>query len=494
MTRRHSGVLSLVLLLVACGSSDGTLTAPGEPATIQVNTQALSLPQKGAAQLTAKVVDAQGTELAGRPLTFTSESSDLVTVTSAGLVVSVGPAGSAVVKVASGSLEASVTVTVAQTPTTLRSLSPVVVLPGISRQLSTTVLDAVGAPIADAQVLYSSAVPELSVSPDGLLAALGQPGTFAVTATVGPHQATIQIVVPTHPAGQVVATQNLTLAPWGVGISTRGTAYVTIPASGAPRLERVSLPSFTVTPGPAGTAGGSPLSVAFSWDGAFAYVPWLAPGALTIVDVQLNQVAGSVRDLPAELYGVLLTRNDSTIYVTANNDLMYVIDAATRAVTTTVDLKGVSNYLVQHPSLPHLFASSFNAAKVVEVDEVTYEVLRTLPVGGKPQGLAISPDGTEMYVADELGRLVVWDLQSNALKQEVSVPPGAFGLTLTPDADQIYVTIAGGANGAVQIYDRNSRALIGTINTGGSPRRVAFDITGNLAIVTNDASQVHFIK
>jgi len=131
---------------------------------------------------------------------------------------------------------------------------------------------------------------------------------------------------------------------------------------------------------------------------------------------------------------------------------------------------------------------------VLEIDEDTHEVLRRLPVGGRPQGLAVSPDGTELYIADELGHLVVWDLPANTLKQEVSAPPGAFGLALTPDAAQIYITVAGGTDGVVAVYDRASRALVRTIATVARPGGSRFDITGETAIVTNEASEVQIIK
>jgi len=489
---RISSTLALSLLIVGCSSEPPT--GPGGPAAVIVSPPAISLRQRGAAQLSARVVDARGTELPGEPLTFTSENQDLVTVTPTGLVNSMGPAGSTIVTAASGSLHRSVTVTVSQTPSSLEIHSPVVVLPGASRQLAVIVLDATGHPILDAPVVYSSNAPEISVSSEGLVTGLGQPGTFVVTVTVGELQRPLQIVVPTHPAGIVAATQPLSFSSWGIAVSPRGVVFITEPATGSPALVRANLPSFAISPGPAGMPGGSPLSVGFSSDGAFAYVPALSPGTLSIINTSLNEIVADVPGLPVNLYGVLVAADDSTVYVTADNDSMYVIDPLARKVIASVDLKAVSNQLALHPTLPHVLASSFNAAKVIEIDEVTHQVLRTFAIGGHPQGLAVSPDGTEMYVADEDGRLVVWDLLANALKQEIPVPAGAFGLTLTPDAAQIYVAIAGWANGIVQVYDRHSLALVGTITTGGSPRRIAFDITGRTAVITDDASQVHFIN
>ena len=259
-------------------------------------------------------------------------------------------------------------------------------------------------------------------------------------------------------------------------------------------LVRFNLPSFAAISGPVGNVGGMPLAVAFSSNGAVAYVPALSPGTLSIVDVGLNQTVGSIGGLLGDLSAALVSANDDQVYVTSDNDLMYVIDVPTQTISRTIDLHAVSNMLVQHPTLSHILASSFNGAKVLEVDEATQSVVRTLPVGGQPQGLAISPDGSELYVADELGRLVIWDLNTNTLKQEIVVPPGAFGLSLTPDGVQIYLTIVGNPQGTVLVYDRVSRSLVNTIITGPFPRRIAFDIAGTTAVITSAGTQVHFVN
>ncbi len=62
------------------------------------------------------------------------------------------------------------------------------------------------------------------------------------------------MVVPTHPAGVIVATEPLSPSPWGVAISSQGLAFVTQPAMGAPALKRITLPAVTLTEGPMGSS------------------------------------------------------------------------------------------------------------------------------------------------------------------------------------------------------------------------------------------------
>jgi YVTN family beta-propeller protein len=112
--------------------------------------------------------------------------------------------------------------------------------------------------------------------------------------------------------------------------------------------------------------------------------------------------------------------------------------------------------------------------------------------------MAVSPDGTELYVANESGFLEIWNLTTG--ERSASIPlsgaveaptPGGFGLALSPDAEQIYV--AAGYNGLV-VVDRQTRAVVNRIRTGGDPRRVAFTTAVSPAVVTNSGGWVDFIR
>jgi sugar lactone lactonase YvrE len=355
-------------------------------------------------------------------------------------------------------------------------------------------LDAVGTRITGIPLTFTTIDPEISVSSTGLVTSEGPTGQFSAIVTAGAVTATIRVVVPTQPAAVIASSQSVFPSPLGIAISPSGVAYLTIPATGAPALYRLNLPSFVFAPPVLGSPPGSPLDVAFSGDGTLAYAPALSPGKLAIIKVASNQVVASVGSLPDNLNAVAVSNDDSTVYVAGANDTLYVIDATARALKAKVNMMHVATALRMDPTGTRLYASSANGHALIEVDASNYTVLRTLPVGGQPQGLDISPDGSELYVADELGRLVIWDLATNAIKDSVPLTGGPFGLALTPDKTQIYVALSEGLKGSVAVFDRLSRALITTIHTDGSPRRIAFDITGLMALVTNDASMVHLVQ
>jgi len=126
----------------------------------------------------------------------------------------------------------------------------------------------------------------------------------------------------------------------------------------------------------------------------------------------------------------------------------------------------------------------------VAVNTQTNAVTRTYTPGGMPQRLAVSPDGSELYVANEASGLNVINVASGQITS-VSFGTAGYGVGMTPDGAQLYVMLPDA--GEVRILDRTTRALVKTLTIGGRPRNVAFTKKGDAALVTNEQS-VTFIK
>ena len=124
-------------------------------------------------------------------------------------------------------------------------------------------------------------------------------------------------------------------------------------------------------------------------------------------------------------------------------------------------------------------------------------------VGGEPQGVAVSLDGTELFVADESfnGQINVYNLIANV--QEASIPSGAtsslggpFGLAISPDGAAVYVgVISAEGPGLIQVIDVKTRTIERTINSCGStPRRIAFGFSGGLAVIADETGCATFVE
>jgi YVTN family beta-propeller protein len=136
-----------------------------------------------------------------------------------------------------------------------------------------------------------------------------------------------------------------------------------------------------------------------------------------------------------------------------------------------------------------LYVSSRDAGTVVSIDPATNTITRTYTLGGMPQRLAVAPDGSELYVANEVSGLDVVDVASGAVSS-ISFGTAGYGLGLTPDGTQLYVLLP--SLGEVRVLDRVSRAALKALLVGGIPRNVAFASDGT-ALVANEQAIV-FIK
>ena len=150
---------------------------------LAVTPAALTIPQKGTAQLSGVLLDAAGDPVPHSPVAFVSTNTAVATVSTDGVVTSVGPAGQAAINVFSGRLFVPVPVSVPQTPSALFvTPNPVTIFTGASVQLAARAVDAVGAEIPGSSFAYSAAPAGLiSVTPTGRLSSVGGAGTGTVT-------------------------------------------------------------------------------------------------------------------------------------------------------------------------------------------------------------------------------------------------------------------------------------------------------------------------
>jgi len=167
-------------------------------------------------QLSAVVTDDQGNVLTGRPISFTSGSPGIATVSATGLVTGVSP-GSATITATSEGKTGTATVTVTPIPVAKVVVTPATpnVTVGQTVQLEVSVQSANNQELTGRTVTWSSGAPGVaSVSATGVVSGLA-PGTAIIFANVEGVVGMATVTVRQVPVGSVVVSPQTATVPVG---------------------------------------------------------------------------------------------------------------------------------------------------------------------------------------------------------------------------------------------------------------------------------------
>jgi len=127
------------------------------------------------------------------------------------------------------------------------------------------------------------------------------------------------------------------------------------------------------------------------------------------------------------------------------------------------------------------------------VDVASQTVIKTIPVGIEPFGIAINPTGSRVYVGNidnahptADNTVSVIDTAANIVVATISLGSGAhpLGIAVAPDGTKVYVGAY--ADNAVAVIDVAKNTIAAATPVGGGPAGVAFTSNGTRAYVANE--------
>jgi len=90
--------------------------------------------------------------------------------------------------------------------------------------------------------------------------------------------------------------------------------------------------------------------------------------------------------------------------------------------------------LSQARAAPFAYVPNERSGTVSVIDTASDRVVATIKTGGKPRGIAASPDGRRLYVSDQPnGSLVVVDLAAREISEQIPVGKSPEGVTISRD-------------------------------------------------------------
>ena len=132
-----------------------------------------------------------------------------------------------------------------------------------------------------------------------------------------------------------------------------------------------------------------------------------------------------------------------------------------------------------------LYVAEVTAKQVAVVDAASGKVVTTIPLAGEPSGLALSPDGTRLYVtagsAD--GKIHVLNLTTNAVEEALPAGHTPTAPVLSPDGKTLYV--CNRLNNEVQVLDLVSRKITARIRVPREPVAAVITRDGKSLFVAN---------
>lgn len=196
-------------------------------------------------------------------------------------------------------------------------------------------------------------------------------------------------------------------------------------------------------PAPALAGNRAPYHLVFSSDGRRAYVTEWAEGSVVVIDALAGRVVAHRATGGRAPTGLAITSDGSTLVVTNSGD----------GSVALIDLRGGAGPPMRLPLLGMPFdgALSLDGAtayvavsqldRVAVLDLHVHRWVGSIPVGGRPRALAITPDGTTLVCANMSGSVSVIDPAQRREVARVRIPAvNLRGIAVSADGRHAYVT------------------------------------------------------
>jgi len=291
---------------------------------------------------------------------------------------------------------------------------------------------------------------------------------------------------PRHPAAVLTERLPITGSPFDVAVAADGTAYLTRLHAAA--LECLELAPFRITGSIA--TGSAPTVVVLSSSSRVAYVTNQFTEDVAVIDLSRRRQTGTI-PVPGHPLGAALSPDGRRLYIVTNLDRLCAISIDVGRVVASVPVAQVCTGLAVHPSGRWIYVPTWRAGLILEMDARTLRMTRRFAVGGVPQDLVLSADGLMLYAANEAGWLDRIHLPSGRQVDRAQFGTAAVSLALSPDEAVLYVGLL--FAGRVVQLDRPTLRVLARLETGGKPRRIAFDATGRSALIANEAGWVDLV-
>ncbi|MBB1498128.1 DUF305 domain-containing protein [Paracoccus sp. MC1862] len=214
-------------------------------------------------------------------------------------------------------------------------------------------------------------------------------------------------------------------------------------------------------------------------------------GVLVVLDPErLSQPVATV-EVGAHPAHVVADRGGRAYASLSGGNEIAVVDLAAASVIERIATGAYPHGLRLSPDESQLYVANVEDGSVSVIDTQALTEVARIPVGAAPVQVGFTPSGDQVYVSlrDE-NRLAVIDTASGEVTNRIDVGPNPIQMFATLDGAYVYVANQGTdaePNDTVSVIDTATGEVVKTITTGGGAHGVSASSDGAYVFVTNIA-------
>lgn len=216
--------------------------------------------------------------------------------------------------------------------------------------------------------------------------------------------------------------------------------------------------------------GDGPVAVAFTTDGNFAYVANYDGDSVSIIDTATETVDETI-PVAGDPYDVTISADGLfAAFSCYGDDTVKVMSTSSHEIVKTYRLRHSGVWQARFtPDGKRIYAVANDIGMVVVIDTKKQKVAKKISMHGNPWWLEVSPDGSEVMVADYTegdSSVAIIDVKKNKIVGRVAIGSSVYSLVYAPDGDHAYVV--NDATDEVSVIDTATRTIVDTFTASGT--------------------------
>lgn len=277
-----------------------------------------------------------------------------------------------------------------------------------------------------------------------------------------------------------IALAGLLLGPASPARAAGTLLYVPDPSANMVSVVDTSSDTVTATI----PVGSQPHDAAVTPDGSQVFVANQGDGTVSVISTATDAVTATITVFGGA-WSVAIDPAGQYAYVISPGDLLTKIDIATDTVTGRAPVAVQPRSLAVSPDGSTVYVGTIFGSSVIAVSTATMTVSKVIPgAGGRSFDMVMSPDGSQLYIADSIGvTSATVDVVSTATGTVTArIPIGQSGNTfpgiaVSPDGSTLYVSNE--TLGTVQVISTSTDAVSATITGFNEPTGIAVSPNGS---------------